>query len=143
MKSKIKPILLIVFLFFLIFHSSEAIGQDKIPDLRGKWRGTAFLNADTKGFNVSKRILNLVIKKQHGLNFNGDIEFKDKGKNRHFEFSGFLNKQKRYICFVIQGKDVNIGYLVTKNAIKVHLRSFSDNSEVTIYMLTKERNPFN
>lgn len=143
MKSKLRPILLIVVLFFLFFQSSTALGQDNIPDLKGKWHGAAFLSADAKGFSVSQRNLNLVIKKQHGLNFNGDIEFKDKGTSRKSEFSGFLNKQKRYICFVIQGKDVNIGYLVTKNAMKVHLRSFGNNSEVTVYMLTKERNHSN
>jgi len=143
MKSKLKPILLIVILFFSVFHSSTAVGQDNIPDIKGKWHGTAFLSADAKGFSVSKKTLNLVIKKQHGLNFNGDIELKNKGATRQFEFSGFLDKQKRYICFVIQGKDVNIGYLVTKNAMKVHLRSFGDNSEVAVYMLTKVKNPSN
>jgi hypothetical protein len=142
MKFKVRLILLIIVLCFPFLYSSVAVGQDNIPDLKGKWSGIAFLYADAKGFSVSKGVLNLVVKKQYGLNFSGDIEFKDKGTVRQFEFSGFLNKQKkRYICLIIQGKDVSIGYLTTKNTIKVHLRSFGNNAEITVYMLTKEKNP--
>jgi hypothetical protein len=58
---------------------------------------------------------------------------------RKLEFSGFLDKQKRYICLVTQGGDINIGYLITKNIMKVHPRSAGRNSEIAVYRLTKEK----
>lgn len=117
---------------------SPAVGQDLIPDLKGKWHGRAFLYADTKGFAPSNRIINIAVIKQSGHDFRGNIEINDKGIMRQFEFFGFLDKQKRYICIVTPGGDINIGYLITKNIMKVHLRSFGGNSEIAVYRLTKE-----
>lgn len=139
MKSKIKLITLIIVLCFPILHPSLAVGQDLVPDLKGKWHGSAFLSADAKGFNSSNRTITLVVKNQSGLDFSGNIETRNKGIIRQFEFAGFLDKHKRYICLVTQGVDINIGYLITKNIMKVHLRSFGNNSEVAIYRLTKEK----
>ena len=131
--------MLIIVLYFPILHSTAAIGQDPIPDLKGKWSGTAFLYADAKGFSSANRSINLVVLKQSGLDFSGNIETKDKGIIRKLEFSGFLDKQKRCICIVTQGGDINIGYLITKNIMKVHLRSVGRNSEIAVYRLIKEK----
>lgn len=142
MKFKIKLIILVI-LFCPILHQSVAFGQDTIPDLKGKWSGAAFLYADPKGFSsVINRNITLDVTKQSGLDFSGDIEIKEKGVViRKLRFSGFMNKKKRYICIITQGGDINMGYLITKNIMKVHIRSVGRTAEITVYRLVKEKQP--
>lgn len=117
-----------------------AAGEDLVPDLKGKWNGTAFLYADPKGFSSAiNRTISLDVTKQSGLNFSGDIEIKEKGVIRKLGFSGFIDKRRRYLCIITQGGDINMGYLITKNIMKIHLRSINHTSEITVYRLIKDK----
>lgn len=139
MKFKIKLITFVI-LFCLILHQSAAFGQDAIPDLKGKWNGTAFLYADARGFSsIINKNITLDVTKQSGLDFSGNMEVNDKGVMRKLGFSGFINKKKRYICIITQGGDISIGYLITKNIMKIHLRSIGSGTEITIFRLIKEK----
>lgn len=139
MKIKIKLIILIIALFSPFLNYSAAVGDDLIPDLKGRWSGTAFLYADTKGFSPADRGINLIVTKQSGLDFCGNIETRDKGTIRKLEFTGFLDKQKRYIGIVTQEGNINIGHLITKNIMKVNLKFVDRNAEVAIFRLKKEK----
>ncbi|MEN6621985.1 MAG: hypothetical protein ABFD50_10595 [Smithella sp.] len=142
MKFRIKIIIIFFVLFLPIFLNSMAGGEELILDLKGKWNGTAFLYADPKGFSyVISKVISLDITKQSGLNFSGDIEIKEKGSTRKFGFSGFIDKKRRYLCLITQGGDINMGYLITKNIMKVHLRSIGRPSEITVYRLIKDKRP--
>ncbi len=124
----------------MILHQSAAFGQDAIPDLKGKWNGTAFLYADARGFSsIINKNITLDVTKQSGLDFSGNMEVNDKGVMRKLGFSGFINKKKRYICIITQGGDISIGYLITKNIMKIHLRSIGSGTEITIFRLIKEK----
>lgn len=110
-----------------------------MPNLNGKWSGTAFLYANAKGFSASDRSINLNTMKQSGLDFSGDIETKDKDKIQVRQFSGVLDKQKRYFCIVTQDGDANIGYIITKSMMKVYMRTCGNNSDIAAYRLIKEK----
>lgn len=131
--------MLIIVLCFSFFNYSAAFGDDLIPDLKGRWSGTAFLYADTKGFSSANRCINLIVTKQSGLDFSGNIETRDKGTIQKTEFTGFLDKQKRYIGIVTHEGIINIGHLITKNIMKVNLKSFDRKAEVAIFRLKKEK----
>lgn len=140
MKFKIRFIVFVIIMVYPIFYNSMAAGEDLIPDLKGKWNGTAFLYADQKGFNsVINRSITIDVTKQSGFDFNGEIEIKEKGIIRKTGFSGFIDKKRRYLCLIVQGGDTNMGYLITKSVMKVHFRSIGHPSEITVYRLIKEK----
>ena len=141
MKFKIRLIILTLALCCFFLHQSAAMGEDRIPDLKGKWRGTAFLYANAKGISASNRNVNLIVLKQSGYDFSGNIEIYDKGTTLLRGFTGYLNKRDKYIwyfCIVTEKGNVDIGYLITENRMKVNLRAFGPNTDVAVCSLTKE-----
>ncbi len=128
-------------LCYPILYQSVAMGEDRIPDLRGKWSGTAFLYANAKGISASNKNVNLIVLKQSRYDFSGNIEIKDKDTKLLRGFSGYLNKRDKYIwyfCIVTERGNVDIGYLITQNRMKVNLRAFGPNTDVVVCSLTKE-----
>jgi hypothetical protein len=135
-----KRLIILILVFCCSFsHQSVAMGEERIPDLKGTWRGTAFLCANTKGISLSNKRINLIVLKQSGYEFSGNIETADKGK-RLLGFTGYLNKRDKYIWYfsiVTERGNVDIGYLITENRMKVNLRAFSPNTDVAVCSLTK------
>ncbi|MEN6374307.1 MAG: hypothetical protein ABFD75_05910 [Smithella sp.] len=88
MKFKVKLITTLFIIFFATLHQTIVFGQDTIPDLKGKWNGTAFLYVDARGFSsIINRSITLDVTKQSGLDFSGDMEVNDKGVMRKLGFS--------------------------------------------------------
>lgn len=57
-------------------------------------------------------------------------------------FSGFLNERQGYLWYfgiVIQDSDLNVGYLLTKNLMKIYLKNFYSNSEIIVGRLKREK----
>ena len=77
-----------------------------------------------------------------GFQFSGNIELQDDEVTRIRNFSGFLNERESYIWYlglVIEGSDLNVGYLLTKNLMKIHLKNFYSNSEIIVGRLKREK----
>ena len=136
-----KTIILLVFIVILSY-SITAFAQGRIPDLKGKWTGVSFLNADIKGIQPANNHVTLIILKQSGLEFNGTIEIQDKEITKMRNFSGSLDADEGYIWYfniVTEGGVLNIGYLITKNIMKVNLRTFNPHPEIAICRLTRDK----
>lgn len=137
-----RKIIFTIIIFCTFFYSSVSNAQEPIPDLKGKWSGISYLSADSKKFHTSKKIIRLNILKQSGLQFNGNIELQDDEVTRIRNFSGFLNEREGYLWYfgiVIQDSDLNVGYLLTKNLMKIHLKNFYSNSEIIVGRLKREK----
>ncbi|PKN18110.1 MAG: hypothetical protein CVU71_11360 [Deltaproteobacteria bacterium HGW-Deltaproteobacteria-6] len=135
-------IIFTVIIFCVFFYSFISAAQDPIPDLKGKWSGVSYLSADSKKFHTSKNIIRLNILKQSGLQFSGNIELQDDEVTRIRNFSGFLNEREGYLWYfgiVIQDSDLNIGYLLTKNFMKIHLKNFYSDFEIIVGRLKREK----
>lgn len=137
-----KKIIFTIIIFCAFFYSSLSTAQERIPDLKGKWSGISYLSADSKKFRTSKNIIRLNILQQSGLQFSGNIELQDDEVTRIRNFSGFLNEREGYLWYfgiVIQDSDLNVGYLLTKNLMKIHLKNFYSNSEMIVGRLKREK----
>lgn len=137
-----KKIIFTIIIFCAFFYSSVSTAQEPIPNLKGKWSGISYLSADWKKFLNSKKIIKLNILKQSGLQFSGNIELQDNEVTRIRNFSGFLNEREGYLWYfgiVIEGSELNIGYLLTKNFMKIHLKNFYSNSEIIVGRLKREK----
>ncbi len=137
-----KKIICTIIVFCSFFYSSMSIAQEPIPDLKGTWRGISYLSADSTKFLHSKNIIRLNILKQSGLQFSGNIELQDGEVTRMRNFSGFLNEREGYIWYfgiVVEGCDLNVGYLLRKDFMKIHLKNFNSNSEVIVGRLYNKK----
>jgi hypothetical protein len=135
-------IICINIIFCSFFYSSISLAQEPIPDLKGMWRGISYLSADSTGFHASKYIISLSILKQSGLQFSGNIELQDGDVTRMRNFSGFLNEREGYIWYfgiVVEGGDLNVGYLLRKDFMKIHLKNFNSNSEIIVGRLSNKK----
>ena len=136
-----KIIILLIFILSLSLIRG-AIAQDRIPDLKGKWSGFSFLTADNEGINPSNSHVILTIQKQSGLEFSGTIEIQDKDIPKIRSVSGLLNAHTGYIWYfkvITEGNTLSVGYLITKNVMKVNLRTLNPDSEIAICRLTREK----
>lgn len=137
-----KKIIVTIIIFCALFYSSVSTAQEPIPDLKGKWSGISYLSAEETKFHTSKNIIRLNILKQSGLQFSGNIELQGDEVTRIRNFSGFLNEREGYLWYfgiVIQDSDLNVGYLLTKNLMKIHLKNFYSNSEIIVGRLKREK----
>lgn len=127
-----------------VLLSSICAAQESIPDLKGTWSGISYLSVDWKNFHHQKNIIRLKILKQSGLHFSGNLELNDGEVTRTRNFSGFLNEREGYIWYFginVEGCDLNVGYLLTKSFMKIHLKNFNSNNEIVVCRLSKERPP--
>ena len=137
-----KIIICLIAIICSLFYSSLSIAQESIPDLTGAWSGTSYLSIDSEGFQPSKSIITLIISKQTGLQFDGNIELNDGRVTRMRNFSGFLNEREGYIWYfgiVVEGGDLNVGYLLTNHFMKIHLKNFNSNNEIIVGRLKRKK----
>jgi len=140
-----RNVFILVLLSILVVCASLSFAQDQIPDLKGKWNGVSFLTAGPKGIRPSSHHINLMILEQSGCNFSGNIEIQENEITKMRNFSGSLNEHEGYIWYfsiVTEGGVLNIGYLITKNIMKVNLKTFNPNTEIVICRLTRDKAAF-
>jgi hypothetical protein len=130
-------------LFLIIFiHSSPSVAQPRALNLKGKWYGISYLSVDGQKFHTSKYFISLNILKQSGLEFSGNVQIRDDHVTRMRNFTGFLSDREgliRYFCIVAEGGDINVGYLLSKNVMKIHLKNFPPDLNIIVSKLSREK----
>jgi hypothetical protein len=137
-----KSILIISVIFYTLFNSSLAHGQELIPFLKGKWVGKALYQATSTGFTSQKDFISLNILEQSYLEFKGDAERISNGKKTSWGFVGYLGERGRNICFINQtNKKILVGYVInTRNYSSIKLYSWdNENKTAIVYFLQKNK----
>ena len=138
MKLLKKYILITSIIPLALLYSSLACGQELIPSLKGKWIGTALLQATSTGFTSLKNSINFNFIEQSKLELKGNAERKSNGQNISCDFSGYLDKSGRNIYLVNQNsKKIFIGYIMANNLIKLYSWDNDENDRVNVYILKK------
>lgn len=138
MKLQKKCILIAYIISFALLYSSLACGNELIPPLKGKWIGTVLFQATPTGFTSLNNSINLNIIEQSGLEFKGNAERTSNGQNISCDFSGYLDKSGRNICFINHNNGkILIGYIIANNLIKLYSWDSDANNKVIVYVLKK------
>jgi hypothetical protein len=133
-----KILLIIVMLLSVLCQISN--GQERGVSLKGQWSGSGLLCATPDGFTPSKDTIKINIYEQDNLKFKGRIERICHGHAFLQEVQGYLDKNKRNICFVdLENKDVIIGQVTSNSIIKLYWWDNREDMEITVYILSRAK----
>jgi len=135
-----KILLIIVMLLSVLCQGTISNGQERGVSLKGQWSGSSLLYATPDGFTPSKGAIKINIYEQDDLKFKGKIERSYHGHAFLQEVQGYLDTNKRNICFIDQkNKNVIIGQVTSNSIMKLYCWDNREDMEITVYILNRAK----
>lgn len=127
-----------VLVFLLGFFSGTAVpADDAIPDLRGNWTGCSTLKADQTGFAPVPSTFLMEIEGQSNRQFSGRLTDDDQAPAWR-KFRGTLDDQGRFLTVLLSDRTVNIGYIISRNRLRLIYYGAPEDGVVAIHVLKRE-----
>jgi hypothetical protein len=135
-----KRLVSIFFLVFLlgIFSGTAIPADDAVPDLRGNWTSCSTLKADKTGFTPSASTFLMEIEDQSNNQFTGRLAINAQAPAWQ-KFRGTLDDQGRFLSILLTGNRVNIGYMISRNRLRLIYYGNPEDGMVAIHVLKRDR----
>ena len=105
----------------LLCQGAISNGQERGVSLKGQWSGSSLLYATPDGFTPSKDAIKINIYEQDDLKFKGKIERSYYSHTLIQDVQGYLDKNKRNICFFDQeNQSMIIGQISSNSIMKLY-----------------------
>lgn len=120
------------------FFSGTAVPADyAIPDLRGSWTGCSTRKADQTGFAPVPSTFLMEIEDQSNRQFSGRLTDDDQAPAWR-KFQGTLDDQGRFLTVLLSDRTVNIGYIISRNRLRLIYYGTPEDGVVAIHVLKRE-----
>lgn len=134
-----RPALLLFLAFLLsVLTGTSVPADDAIPDLRGNWTSCSTLKADQKGFTASSSTFLMEVEAQSNGRFTGRLAI-DAQAPAWQQFRGTLDDQGRFLSILLPGNRVNIGYIISKNRLRLIYYGKPEDGMVAIHVLKRDK----
>ena len=108
-----------------------------MPDLTGKWNGTATGYIDTSGYQVTRDVVSLNVTGQTDRLFTGQVSFVMNGTLETKDFAGALDRDGKTFRTVESPDGFNDGVILSADEIELTFRDNADPSRIVIDSLKR------